>query len=65
MSSIPRDSDLLGLWPGYRDFFFLSGFLSVYKEASQVAQAVKNLPTNAGEARDTCLIPWVGKIPLE
>ena len=65
MGSIPRDSDLLGLWPGYRDFFFLSGFLNVYKEPSQVAQAVKNPPTNAGEAGDTCLIPWVGKIPLE
>ena len=37
----------------------------MYKEASQVAQAVKNPPTNAGEAGDTCLIPWVGKIPLE
>ena len=31
---------------------WLSGFLNVYKEASQVAQAVKNPPTNAGEAGD-------------
>ena len=28
MGSIPRDSDLLGLWPGYRDFFF---FIGIFK----------------------------------
>ena len=31
-------------------------------QASQVAQSVKNLPTNAG---DTGLIPWWGKSPGE
>ena len=46
MGSIPRDSDLLGV------VAWLSGFLNVYKEASQVAQVVKNPPTNAGESGD-------------
>ena len=29
--------------------------------ASLIAQLVKNLPTNAGEARDTGLIPGLGR----
>ena len=31
--------------------------------ASQVALVVKNLPVNAGDARDAGLIPKVGKMP--
>ena len=31
--------------------------------ASLVAQMVKNLPANAGDARDTGLIPGVGRSP--
>ena len=33
------------------------------KGASQVVLVVKNLPANAGDIKDTCLIPWLGKIP--
>ena len=32
---------------------------------SHVALVVKNLPANAEEIRDTGLIPWFRKIPLE
>ena len=40
-------------------------FLSLYLpfQASQVVLVVKNLPTNAGDARDRCLIPGLGKSP--
>ena len=31
--------------------------------ASQVAQAVKNPPANAGEVRDSCSMPGLGKSP--
>ena len=31
--------------------------------ASQVALAVKNLPVNAGDARDVGLIPGLGRFP--
>ena len=33
------------------------------KGASQVAQVVKNLPANAGDARDVGLIPGLGRSP--
>ena len=33
--------------------------------ASQVALVVKNLPANAGDLRDTCLIPGLGRSPRE
>ena len=36
----------------------------MYK-TSQVVLVVKDLPANAGDARDTGLIPEVRKIPLE
>ena len=32
-------------------------------EASQVAQVVKNLPDNAGEAGDVSSIPGLGRFP--
>ena len=31
--------------------------------ASQVALKVKNLPANAGDVRDTCLLPDSGRSP--
>ena len=31
--------------------------------AFQVALVVKNSPANAGEVRDTSLIPWLGRLP--
>ena len=34
-----------------------------YEGASQMALVVKNLPANAGDIRDTGLIPGSGKIP--
>ena len=33
--------------------------------ASQVVLVVKNLPANAGDARNTCLTPWSGRSPGE
>ena len=33
--------------------------------ASQVAQVVKNPPASAGDIRDTCLIPELGRSPRE
>ena len=33
--------------------------------ASQVALVVKNLPTNAGDARDVCSVPGPGQSPGE
>ena len=33
--------------------------------ASQVALVEKNLPANAGDLRDTCLIPGLGRSPRE
>ena len=42
----------------------LFGSISKLLWASLVAQLVKNLPANAGDARDAGLFhPWVGKIP--
>ena len=35
----------------------------VYPWAFQEAQLVKNVPADAGDARDVGLKPWVGKIP--
>ena len=40
----------------YRD----SKQLKKKKKASQVVLVVKNLPANAGDARDACLIPGSG-----
>ena len=34
-----------------------------HKQASQVAQVVKNLPANAGDARDRGSIPGLGRFP--
>ena len=34
-----------------------------YVWASQVALVVKNLPANAGDVRDACLIPGLGRSP--
>ena len=31
--------------------------------ASQVVLVVKNLPANAGDVRDSCLIPGLGRCP--
>ena len=33
--------------------------------ASQVVLVVKNLPANAGDVRDGCLIPGLGRSPRE
>ena len=45
-----------------RDLFISRS--SVFK-ASQLAQLVKNLPANAGDARDVGLIPELGRSPRE
>ena len=45
-----------------RDLFISSS--SVFK-ASQLVQLVKNLPANAGDARDVVLIPGSGRCPGE
>ena len=37
----------------------------IYKRTSQVALVVKNLPANAGDARDSGLIPGLGRSPGE
>jgi len=37
----------------------------IYKRTSQVALVVKNLPANAGDARDAGLIPGLGRSPGE
>ena len=37
----------------------------IYLRASQVALMVKNLPANAGDVRDTGLIPGLGRSPGE
>ena len=37
----------------------------IYKRTSQVALVVKNLPANAGDARDVGLIPGLGRSPGE
>ena len=34
-----------------------------HKQATHVAQVVKNLPANAGDARDTGSIPGLGRFP--
>ena len=34
-----------------------------HKQASQVAQVVKNLPANAGDAKDMGSIPGLGRFP--
>ena len=38
-------------------------FFSHIDQASQVALVVKNLPTNAGDIRDTGLYPELGRSP--
>ena len=38
---------------------------TIYIQASQVPLAVKNLPVNAGDARDTGSIPGWGRSPVE
>ena len=45
-----------------RDLFISSS--SVFK-ASQLVQLVKNLPANAGDARDVGSIPGLGRSPEE
>ena len=37
--------------------------MSRVTKASQVTLVVKNLPANAGDAREAKFDPWVGKIP--
>ena len=49
-------------WRGVNEEFEI--YTSMYK-TSQVVLVVKDLPANAGDARDTGLIPEVRKIPLE
>ena len=40
-------------------------FLAMFERASQVALVVKNLPANAGDIRDTGLIPGLERSPGE
>ena len=41
----------------------LKNELKIDQRASQVALVVTNLPANAGEVRDSCLIPRSGRSP--
>ena len=44
--------------------YFINYISFIVKEGtSQVILVVKNLPTNAGDVRDTCLIPGSGRFP--
>ena len=58
-----------GIKPGsptlQADFFFhhLSHHKHIHIWVPQVALVVKNLPANAGELRDACSIPGLGRIP--
>jgi len=38
-------------------------YVNIYYEASQVVLVVRNPPTNAGDLRDTGLIPGSGRSP--
>ena len=52
-----------GFWCSALNLIFPQVFFVI--GASHVALAVKNLPANAEDIRDTGLIPWFRKIPLE
>ena len=62
-----RASILYGNWPesawGSETVREGNNFRYVKSWASQVALVVKNLPANAGDIRDTALIPRLGRSP--
>ena len=50
-------------WREGRDIYVLYGYMDTYVYISQVVLVVKNLPANAGDIRDTGLIPGSGRSP--